>query len=220
MSGARLLYAIGDVHGCYDQLCEAVARIEAHAARRDYRAILLGDYVDRGPQSREVVELARALVTEQRAKGRWFALRGNHEALMIDGVGGANYELWLENGGGATLDSYVDHAEEVREHAAWFESLPTLIETENHVFVHAGLSPRYASLAEQPDEVRLWIRGWERNEHDFGKHVVYGHTPRDKPMLRTLSTGLDTGACYGGPLTVGVFDASVKAGPTDIIQIG
>ena len=92
-----------------------------------------------------------------------------------------------------------------------------MVETENHVFVHAGLSPRYA-LSEQPDEVRLWIRGWEKEDHDFGKHVVYGHTPHDVPVLRPHSTGLDTGACFGGPLSIGVFDAAAKAGPVDILE--
>jgi serine/threonine protein phosphatase 1 len=214
-----LIYAVGDIHGCYDQLREAVAAIKAHAGAADYRVFFLGDYVDRGSRSRETVRLVKALVTDPATKGRWFALRGNHEALMIDGMEGTRFELWLENGGGATIDSYFDHAAEAREHAGWFATLPTLIETEYHVFVHAGLSPRYASLAEQPEDVRLWIRGWERDDHDFGKHVVYGHTPREKPLLYAHSTGLDTGACYGGPLSVGVFDAEVKAGPVDIFQV-
>ena len=106
---------------------------------------------------------------------------------------------------------------ELRAHSRWLSGLPLKIETDNHVFVHAGMSPRY-SVADQPEEVLLWIRGWERDEHDFGRHVVYGHTPKKKPDLRKFSTGLDTGAFAGGPLTVGVFDADVCGGPVEILD--
>jgi serine/threonine protein phosphatase 1 len=138
--------------------------------------------------------------------------------MMIDALNGRSMGLWLDNGGQATIDSYAGYQTARTEDRDWLDTLPLMIETENHVFVHAGCNPRYA-LAEQPDEVLLWIRKWEDDEHDFGKHVVYGHTVRPEPKLCRFSTGLDTGACFDGPLTVGVFDPDMNAGPVEILKV-
>lgn len=212
-----MIYAIGDIHGCYDQLLVLLAKIKAHAGRRKYRAIFLGDYVDRGPKSREVVNQVRGLVTGRGGHGKWSALKGNHEEMFYAGSQNADLEFWIENGGRETLASYEGRQAELQEHAAWLNTLPTWLETEHHVFVHAGLSPRYP-LAEQPDEVRMWIRGWEKDDHDFGKHVVYGHTPKKEPNLRLHSSGLDTGAFYWGTLTCGVFDDAKAGGPVELLS--
>lgn len=213
-----LVYAIGDVHGCHDLLMAAVEMIVVHAKTKHYRAYFLGDYVDRGPKSREVVNFVRDLVTSEVMRGEWFALRGNHEAMMFDALSGhGGLANWLDNGGGETLESYGGRETEMMEHALWLGSLPTMLQTAHHCFVHAGVSPRYA-LEEQPEDVLLWIRGWEKANHDFGKHVVYGHTPKSRPELRRFSTGLDTGAFMGGPLSVGVFDADRPGGPLDILE--
>jgi serine/threonine protein phosphatase 1 len=213
-----LIYAIGDVHGCYDQLLVLLAKIEAHAGHNPYRAVFLGDYIDRGPKSREVVNQVRGLVNRCGGPRKWQAIKGNHEAMMAASIAGNDsLEIWQCNGGEQTLASYADRHDEMREHAAWLSSLPLIIETENHIFVHAGLSPRY-SLEEQPEEILLWIRNWEDADHDFGKHVVYGHTPRKTPKLLANSSGLDTGAFYFGTLTAGVFDADKCSGPIEILD--
>lgn len=212
-----LIYAIGDIHGCYDRLRAALAKIEAHAGLRPYSGIFLGDYVDRGPQSREVVNQVRELVAEPKRCGTWRALRGNHERMMIDAARDPAWlDKWLSYGADATLRSYEGQERALADHRRWLAGLPTMIETEYHVFVHAGCSTRYP-LADQPEAIRLWIRSWEKDDPDFGKHIVYGHTPRTRPLLLAHSSGLDTGACYGGPLTVGVFDAEVAGGPIDIL---
>jgi serine/threonine protein phosphatase 1 len=211
------IYAIGDIHGCYDQLLVLLAKIKSHAGQQPYRGVFLGDYVDRGPKSREVVNQVRGLVTGRGGHGKWTALKGNHEEMMVAGVANTLRSFWQENGGAETLKSYEGHEAEMAEHAAWLNTLPTMLETENHVFVHAGLSPRYA-IADQPDEVRLWIRSWERDDHDFGKHVVYGHTPRKTPSLRAHSSGLDTGAVFWGTLSAGVFDGEAGGGPIEILE--
>lgn len=218
VSHSKWIYAIGDVHGCHDQLLVLLAKIKAHAGHRPYRAIFLGDYVDRGPKSREVVNQVRGLVTGRGGHGMWQALKGNHEEMMAGHlVGTDSLDMWHCNGGAQTLASYKGREDEMREHAKWLASLPTIIETENHIFVHAGLSPRY-SIAEQPEEVRLWIRNWENDDHNFGKHVVYGHTPRKTPKLLGNSSGLDTGAFYYGTLTAGVFDETRPTGPVELLQ--
>lgn len=212
-----MIYAIGDIHGCYDQLVALLAEIKAHAGRRTHRVIFLGDYVDRGPKSREVVNKIRRSVTGQHKHG-WQALKGNHEDMMAGYLfNGDSVEHWRSNGGEQTLASYAGHEAEMIEHGEWLASLPTLIETENHIFVHAGLDPRHP-VSKQPDEVRLWIRNWENKNHDFGKHVVYGHTPHKKPKLLGHSSGLDTGAFYYGTLTAGVFDETKPDGPVELLQ--
>jgi serine/threonine protein phosphatase 1 len=214
---SKRIYAIGDIHGCYDQLRAAVAKIKVHAGEHPYRVIFLGDYVDRGPRSREVVDLVRDLVAGTGTAGIWRALRGNHEQMMIAAARGEGLSLWLDNGGIETEASYDGYRDEMQRHLVWMAALPTMIETENHIFVHAGLSPRH-SLADQPDEILLWARGWQKHDHDFGRHVVYGHQAAEFPELRPFSSCLDTGACYGGALSVGVFDADTNAGPVEIIE--
>lgn len=213
-----MIYAIGDIHGCHDQLVALLARIKAHAGHRPFLGVFLGDYVDRGPKSREVVNQVRGLVTGRGGHGTWVAIKGNHEEMMHAGVNNVLCEFWSENGGKETLASYGDRVTEMREHAAWLNSLPSIHETEHHVFVHAGLSPRYP-LADQPDEVKLWIRNWQGDDPDFGKHVVYGHSVFRQPRLLNNSSGLDTGAFHYGTLTCGVFDETKCSGPVELLQV-
>lgn len=216
----KWLYAIGDIHGCYDKLTVLLARIAAHADGAPYQCVFLGDYVDRGAQSREVVDLIMRLCTKASAAGRYGAIRGNHEHLMLkacDTFDGADMVDWLDNGGSATLASYKGYESDMRVHLDWLGALPAFHETDHYFFVHAGVSRRHP-LHEQPEEVMLWTRNWERHDHDFGKHVVYGHNPADEPRLMRYSTGLDTGAVYGGPLSAGVFDPLTPGGPQLVLR--
>ena len=209
-----MIYAIGDIHGCHGALEQLLEQIALHAAGRPYRGIFLGDYVDRGPQSRDVVQRVRALTQA----GSWTALKGNHEEIMAAGLAdAAERDFWLEYGGAETLASYAGHDAVLHDDVAWFATLPTMVETAHHIFVHAGLDPRQP-LERQTDRTRLWIRGWAQADHDFGKHVVYGHTPHEAPLLMPHSTCLDTGAYRGGPLTAGVFEDGSKSGPLTLLQ--
>ena len=208
-----MIYAIGDIHGCYDPLMRLLDKIEVHAAGRSYRGVFLGDYVDRGPKSRQVVREVR----DRTQSGRWTALKGNHEEMMVAGLTDSrDRDFWLEYGGEETLESYAGHGAALKDDLAWFAALPTMLETTHHVFVHAGLDPRHP-LGQQTDRTRLWIRGWALSNHDFGKHVVYGHTPHDAPLLLPHSTCLDTGAYKGGPLSAGLFDDDTE-GPLTLLQ--
>lgn len=213
-----LIYAIGDIHGCHDQAVAAVAMIKAKA-KKPYRGIFLGDYVDRGPKSRQVVNLIRGLVTSNGTGGTWEALKGNHEDMMFNALHGQDeIDLWVGNGGANTIASYETDMKAMREDAAWLAKLPVMITTDKYCFVHAGISPIYP-LDKQPEEVSLWIRGWQKSDPDVGKHVVYGHTPAQVPRLLTNSSCLDTGACFGWTLTVGVFDDERGGGPVDTFSI-
>ncbi len=204
-----LTYAIGDVHGSLDKLGRLIARCDEYANGRSARFVFLGDYIDRGPDAAGVVRLLRDL---QSARGDGVVtLLGNHEAMalaVIDGTSPA--ELWLEQGGAATLESY--RATRPRdlppEHIDWMRSLRLTYDDGRRFFVHAGIDPN-RSLDAQDDEDLIWIREpFLSHRRDYGRLIVHGHTPlRDGvPDLRRNRLNLDTGAVYGGPLTAAAFD--------------
>lgn len=196
------LFAIGDIHGCYRLLLKALAEVDARSHSPN-TIVFLGDYIDRGPQSREVVE---ALMRGPTREGdRWICLRGNHEQMMVD-----TYRKplepgwWLDDGGEATEKSFGGRPPEAV--IDWCERLPTSYETATHFFVHAGIRPGLA-LHLQDDEVKLWIRDkFLDDERDHGKHIVHGHTPNRTAEMLPNRTNLDSGACFYGTLSVGRFD--------------
>ena len=211
-SAART-YAIGDVHGCADLLIALLAAIRAaHPAGLACKLIFLGDLIDRGPESAKTVAIVRAL---QNLSAAVECLRGNHEQMMIDWLRGHN-DLWLINGGPETIRSFDPFAagdeEALADAAAWMERLPTWREDGGHIYVHAGLRPN-KPYDQQSDHDRMWIReGFLDVDHDFGKHVIHGHTPRlDGPEQRPFRTNIDTGAVYGGALTAAVMDEASPA---------
>ncbi|WP_018261021.1 metallophosphoesterase family protein [Methylobacterium sp. WSM2598] len=216
MDGEGLTYAIGDIHGCADQLDRLLAEIEVHRAGRPRRIVCLGDYVDRGPDSARVIATLRAL--QEREPGQVTCLKGNHEAMLLGALSGADEPLWLFNGGRAVLASYgVARVDQLpRGDLDWIAALPTLHEDARRWYVHAGFRP--GRPAPDPDpEQRLWIREpFLSADYDFGKHVVHGHTPlrSGHPDARRHRTNLDTGAVFGGPLTAGVFTREQAAAVT------
>jgi serine/threonine protein phosphatase 1 len=201
-------YAIGDVHGRFDLLTLALDEIGDLEAQ-DARLVMLGDYVDRGPQSREVV----AELMRRSAGGRVVCLRGNHEEMMVANLDAPDAESpWLLNGGAATLASYGGRVPP--EHLAWLRSLPIRYESEHQFFVHAGVRPGVPLTEQRPEEM-VWIRRlFLDSDADFGKHVVHGHTPAQAPELKANRSNLDTGAFQSGTLTVGVFDG--PGGPVEV----
>jgi serine/threonine protein phosphatase 1 len=223
-----LLYAIGDVHGCLDQLRALEARIVADAGDTpgERWIVMLGDYVDRGPRSAEVLD---HLIAPPLSGFRRICLRGNHEAAMLAAFEDpAGLETWLSWGVESTLASYgmgpaqiAQLAERGRpaaklqllrahvpdEHLDFLRDLPAMLTVPGYIFVHAGLRPG-VPLAAQRDTDLLWIRhAFLDAEHDFGAVVVHGHTPMDQPFLSDRRVGIDTG-CYGsGVLTAVRVDA-------------
>ncbi len=206
--GADLTYAIGDVHGCHDLLLALLGGIEEYAGGRSYRLVFLGDYIDRGPDSAGVIRTVRQL--QQRSPETVICLKGNHEQLLIEAAEDPNRVLlWLHNGGDAALRSFRAWSmdELPPDVIEWARQLPTSYEDERRYYVHAGLDPA-RPLAEQSDHDRIWIRGpFLKADHDFGKHIVHGHTPQRSglPDEHPYRTNLDTAAVYGGALTAGVF---------------
>lgn len=222
-AGLRL-YAIGDVHGCDELLADMHARIGRDLAGRpvrDYRIIHLGDYVDRGPDSRAVIE---RLAMMRHADAKVICLRGNHDDLLLDFLSEApgSADTFLANGGEATLASYgvkaglitsligsrAGLAHRLRSylpmhHHQFLTSLTLSVRFGDFYFCHAGIRPGIALEAQSDDDL-MWIRaGFLDSEADFGVVVVHGHTPTKgrTPEVKPNRIDIDTGAVFGGPLT-------------------
>jgi len=201
----ELTYAIGDIHGCFTKLRNLLRHIEQHRGQNPYRLVFLGDYIDRGPRSRDTLELL--IKTQASDPERVICLRGNHDDMALDAARG-DWQMWLLNGGDATLRSYgVRHARDLpREHLDWMGALPLAYADNKRFFVHAGVEPG-VPLDEQDRFTLLWIREpFLSDPRDHGLFVVHGHTPTEVPELLPNRLNLDTGACFGGPLTAAVFD--------------
>jgi serine/threonine protein phosphatase 1 len=198
------IFAIGDIHGCLAKLFALMEKLPID--RENDTLVFLGDYIDRGPDSRGVVE---AVLQVRQTHRKTVCLRGNHEQMLLDFLmGGRNEDLFMANGGDSTLRNYglnlsargataciPDH------HMDFFYSLASLYETEAFIFVHAGLRPG-VPLREQHPEDLIWIRReFTKSPHDFGRRVIFGHTPFGEPLVEANKIGLDTGAVYGGRLT-------------------
>jgi serine/threonine protein phosphatase 1 len=195
-------FAIGDIHGSYEKLRTLIGKIDI-----DYRndtLVFLGDYIDRGTGSYDVVSY---LIDLKKQHENIVLLKGNHEEMLEDYLKGKNRLTFLANGGQQTIDSYVAAGRSFstelfpREHIDFFNSLELFYETDNYIFVHAGLR-KNVSIAEQKQEDLLWIRShFIKTGYDFGKRVVFGHTPLPEPLVQSNKIGIDTGAVYGNRLT-------------------
>ncbi len=235
MAADTTYYAIGDVHGMATKLATLHAMIRADHARRGGKAavIHLGDYVDRGPDSRQVIELAMGFERDaEDAKNLTvFSLLGNHEQMLLDAFDDVNAtaeQHWMMNGGADAVKSYVRASGEPdwrraidAAHADWLRALPTMLvdETRKLVFVHAGIDP--VTYPECKDEVRIWTRSprffeadrWPDRPELDGLRVVHGHTPTPDfaPYADGRRINVDTGAVYGGPLTCVVLEPKADA---------
>ena len=214
-------YAIGDVHGCVAQLKAALEWCASDALQNGTRGRvhLLGDYVDRGPNSKEVIDLL--IDGPQDEHMEWHPLKGNHDDMFSSVWYAPSHEMasaWWEHGGQQTLTSYgwnplyhpiPDHISEwvPEEHAAFLKALPLTAETDTHIYVHAGLRPEL-TLEQQNERDLMWIRSeFSRSSYDFGKVVVYGHTPDSKnPRDHGNRIAMDSGCFATGILSIVAVD--------------
>jgi serine/threonine protein phosphatase 1 len=217
--GVRI-YAIGDVHGRADLLQSLLTVIDADLARSaPERAIqvFLGDYVDRGPDSRAVIDL----LIERSKSHETVCLKGNHEVFLLEVLKDpARLEEWRRYGGLLTLVSYginptmnptpeqqIELIEGLRqalppEHLSFLQQLRPSFACGDFFFAHAGVKPGVA-LERQKEEDLLWIREeFLESERRFGKYVVHGHTPVSVPDIRSNRINIDTGAYATGNLTL------------------
>lgn len=213
-----LTYAIGDIHGSYTKVANLVRHCRDHSGGQDARFVFLGDYVDRGRRTREVVDF---LIEMQAAEpDRVTCLMGNHEDLLLIAAGGRDEDVWLDNGGHTTLRSYgVSRAAELpAEHLAWFSRLALKVSDDKRLYVHAGIMPGIP-LDRQRKEVLLWIREpFLSDQTNHGLYVVHGHTPTTTgmPELHHNRLNLDTYAWNGNPLIAAAFDEH-RIGPLAFI---
>lgn len=211
-SSAQRIFVIGDIHGCNDEPRVMLEHLEKKEHLHDEDVVVfLGDYIDRGPSSKEVVDLLLAF-KQKHANSRF--LRGNHEAMLADFLQGGNNLgfSFLRNGGVETIQSYgvqladaaPDHFSSVLppDHLDFFNNLETIVEFDQFICVHAGLNPR-RTLDSQVDAETYWIRDeFISNPHPFGKLIVFGHTPwRDIFVNIPYKVGVDTGLVFGNKLT-------------------
>lgn len=231
----QLLYAVGDIHGRLDLLQAMLELIEADAkSRESARAktlVFVGDYIDRGPDSRGVVE---RLIGDPLQSFDTHFLKGNHEAILLDFLEEPwRLDHWLMNGGDATMRSYgVDterlarlgappevwrnaFAEALPEaHLRFFKGLRLSVTFGDYLFVHAGVRPG-VPLGAQSEADLVWIRApFLDHREPFGKIVVHGHTPGREPVTRSNRIGIDTGAVFTGRLTA----LRLQDGSRDFLQ--
>jgi serine/threonine protein phosphatase 1 len=193
-----MILAIGDIHGCRVAL---ETMIDYVAPTPSDTVVTLGDYVDRGPDSKGVVDF----LLEFRKTHKLIHLKGNHELQMEDALNDrGGYEFWLKGivGGRETLDSYGGAFNDIPEdHWEFLQSAGKLYECDTHFFVHAGADP-LVPLSEQKASVVHWKRFYQASPHPSGKVMVCGHTIQgDLPVNLGHSICLDTCAYGGGWLT-------------------
>ncbi len=196
------IFAIGDIHGCMDKLEALINKIDIDFSRDTL--IFMGDYIDRGHHSFEVVE--HLIDLKKRHSSNIIFLKGNHEDMLERYLTTPDKHTYLMNGGGETLESYLKQSAFgwppiPEEHLAFFGSLLLFHETKDYIFVHAGLRADIPLEMQTPDDL-LWIRSdfiW--SDCNFGKRVIFGHTPFLEPLIMPNKIGIDTGAVYGHMLT-------------------
>jgi serine/threonine protein phosphatase 1 len=195
-------FIIGDIHGCLDMLEKLMDKI-TWSPDKD-RLIFLGDYIDRGGSPKGVVDYILDLT---RRSSLVECLKGNHEAMLLDFLTGRDRFMFIINGGWKTLESYgmyesgEDDSAIPLEHRSFYESLKLYVELEDYYVVHAGFKPGL-DIKKQTEDEMLWIRkSFVSSDFDFGKKIIFGHTPFKEPLIMHNKIGLDTGAVYGNKLT-------------------
>src|SRR5258708_3742249 len=222
-AGLRI-YAVGDIHGRLDLLNELLARITSDIALRPTARplyVFLGDYIDRGPSSRETID---RLIEHGKAHESVF-LKGNHELIAIKCLSDRGlFDQWLRLGGLETLVWYGVPAETLangkqiaelqsafhsalpQAHFRFFRDLKNSFECGDFFFAHAGVKPN-VELSRQKENDLLWIRGEVlSSKDDFGRIIVHGHTPTREIEVRPNRINIDTGAFATGRLSCVVLE--------------
>ncbi len=206
-----MYYIFGDIHGCCDMLVSLYGTVERRIKDEDV-IIFLGDYIDRGEHSYEVVQF---LIEIGETRKNTVFLRGNHEAMFIEYLAGRDSAgIYLYNGGMVTKKSYRNNVGNLPlpgPHGDFYHTLSDFFEGDDFIAVHAGLRPGVAKLEAQDREDLVWIReDFFGSDWRWEKTVIFGHTPTNRLHRKWGDVyfdekrniiGIDTGAVYGGKLT-------------------
>ncbi|MBY5457905.1 serine/threonine protein phosphatase [Rhizobium leguminosarum] len=214
----RYTFAIGDIHGCIDPLNRMIDRVEAYAS--EGTVVFLGDYIDRGPDSKSVLD---RIIAGPSDSWRWICLKGNHEDLMVAAYADSDSDsrdVWIGSGIGG-LETEMSYGGRVLpQHLQWAADRPLMHVDRYRIFVHAGVVPEFP-LERQTKRDLLWLRFPPGESSDYwGKHLVHGHTPSlSNPVTTGNRTNIDSGCVFGGKLSCAVFDDNVAGGPIDFIEV-
>ncbi len=200
----KRIFVIGDIHGMKNEMISLI-----HSLPFDDKdlIIFLGDYIDRGYDSKGVIDF---LINFKKIHPNTICLIGNHEDMLLSFMEGKfDREIYFFNGGEKTLKSYGIPPSEYayakryipQSHLDFLNNLSLYYETDRYLFVHAGLKPGIP-LNEQRRNDLLWIRDeFIYSKKDFGKRIVFGHTVFEEPLVMDNKIGIDTGLVFGGKLT-------------------
>lgn len=196
---SRQIVAIGDIHGCLKSLKALWNKLDDH---KDALHVFVGDYIDRGPDSKGVVDF----LLEHRDERECIFLRGNHEQMLLDAYKNGDAYGWMMNGGESTLRSYGDDVrvtELPEDHLEFYKQTLPFYDTEEYFFVHAGAPPDQTIEMSKQDANAMRFFLWGREhlniaETTWEKTVIFGHTPKPHPIKREKMIGIDTGCVYKG----------------------
>lgn len=207
----NMFYAVGDIHGCYDKLIKLYNQIKTNyeAFKDEYTAtiVFVGDYIDRGPNSKQVIDFLRGNDSVNKLDERFkhVFLMGNHEDMCISFYEHSTFENgqhWLGNGGYATLKSFGENLKALdipSDYIEWMKGLQLWYNDPDlkYFFVHAGLLDKPVQEQLENKRTMLWIRGpFLVSNYDWGQRIIHGHTPVKSPQIRFNRINIDTGAVY------------------------
>lgn len=183
------LIAIGDIHGEIEKLNSLLDKLNLQTGDK---VIFLGDYIDRGLNSKQVIER----ILDLSKKIECVFLKGNHEDMLLKTKitqSKDDIEHWLLSGGISTYDNYGDYPAIFNTHEKFLDSLKLYHIEQNYMFVHAGINPK-KELSEQTEDDLLWIREeFLDNSHNLPYKIIFGHTPFIEPLILNDKIGIDTG---------------------------
>lgn len=206
-------FVIADIHGNLNILNKAIEAVEAKEASGEI--IFTGDYIDRGENSKGVLD---RLMDGPPENWKWTIIRGNHEDMMLEARNSRwAYNMWISNGGEKTRESFDNQISD--KYYQFVENLPRYIYDDYRIFTHAGISAKAAIHRQHPD-VTQWFRF--NNEDDYpihNRYVVHGHTPQKFPFVGKNRCNLDTNAWRNNITYVGEFDKDVAGGPIAVHMV-
>lgn len=205
MTSEHITFAIGDVHGQFDALVATIEACRHFADGRPTTFVLLGDYIDRGPNSKGVIDLLMSWDGPE----RMVCLKGNHEDMLVHALAspGGDDAAWLANGGRNTLSSYgVLQTRQIPHTVSdWMERLPLTFDEGLRFYCHAGVDPT-RPLDQQTEAVLMYSKFSYPDDLELERYIVHGHTPDGViPRVRANRINLDTRSGYGGPLSAAAF---------------